>query len=377
MLTSELDFNLPPEHIATDAAEPRDAAKLMVLRRDDVKPIIEHRRVRDLAVDIGQSNGLLRPGDLLVFNQSRVLPAFLEGTRTATGGHVTGLYLESMTAGDSDDDGCDWRVLLESRGKLLVGETVTLDDAATLKLLGTEGGGQWRARLMADADTLAVLNRVGQTPLPPYIQAARRRAEQAERRPEDLQRYNTVFAAEAGSVAAPTAGLHFTEALLDQLQSAGVQRAFVTLHVGLGTFAPVRVDRLEDHNIHSEWISVPAETLVALKETRSAGGRIIPVGTTTVRALESLPDNWRDEEHAAGYSTDTSLYITPPDDIAVGYPFRFADALMTNFHLPRSTLLALVAALPNVGLERLKEWYRVAIENEYRFYSYGDAMIVL
>lgn len=376
MLTSELEFELPTTHIATDAAEPRDAAKLMVLRRPLAsKSEVEHRHVHDLAVDIDQPSGLLRAGDLLVFNQSRVLPAFLEGVRVGTGGRVTGLYLESQSS--PSVDGIEWRVMLESRGKLQPGERVALDDAASLELLEAEGGGQWRARLLASDDTLAVLSRVGQSPLPPYIQAARRRAAQAERRPEDLKRYNTVYATEPGSVAAPTAGLHFTEALLASLESAGVRRAFVTLHVGLGTFAPVRVERVEDHDIHSEWISVPAATIAAIRETREQGGRIIPVGTTTVRALESLPNDWQSDVYREGFATDTSLFITPPDDVAAGYPFRFADALMTNFHLPRSTLLALVAALPGVGLAQLKACYREAIERDYRFYSYGDAMIVL
>ncbi len=374
MLTRDLEYDLPPALVATKAAEPRDAAKLMVVRRD-ADCSIEHRHVRDLATNIGESTGILQPGDLLVFNQSRVLPAFLEGVRMNTGGRVTGLYLES--AQSTADHAVRWRVMLESRGKLQVGEHITLDDNASLELIEGEGGGQWIVALHANTDTFTVLNRVGQTPLPPYIQTARRKAAQAERTPEDQERYNTVYATDPGSVAAPTAGLHFTDELLASLDAVGIGRAFVTLHVGLGTFAPVRAERVEEHNIHSEWINVPAATIAELKATRDAAGRIIPVGTTTVRALESLPDNWRDAEHAAGYSTDTSLYITPPEDVNAGYPFRFTDALMTNFHLPRSTLLALVAALPSVGLARLKDAYRVAIENEYRFYSYGDAMIVL
>lgn len=355
MRVEELDYELPPGRIATEPAEPRDAARLMVIDRASGR--VEHRRVRDL-LDIPCGP---RRGDLMVFNQTRVLPARITATRRATGGKVSGLYLTTT-------DGL-WRVMLESGGTLRPGEEITLDNEASLELVSRVGGGEWSARLRSPRDTAATLERVGTTPLPPYIRQERRSKGQAEVRPEDATRYNTVFARDAGSVAAPTASLHFTPPLLTAIDAAGVRRATVTLHVGLGTFAPVRAGTLEDHAIHREWINVPRETIALLRETRAAGGRIIPVGTTTVRALESLPEDWAMRD---GYTADTELFITP----GAAFAFRFTDALMTNFHLPRSTLLAMVAALPNAGLDRLKAWYRIAIAEGYRFYSYGDAMLI-
>ncbi len=343
MRTDELDYHLPPGRIATQAAEPRDAAKLMVINRATGN--VQHRHVRDLP-------DLLEPGDLLILNQSRVLPAFFTAIRADTGGKVTGLYLNSPAPNT-------WHVMLESRGSLQSGETITLAEDAHLELTERRGGGEWTARLHSADNTLALLERIGATPLPPYIRKARRDLAQPEISNADLLRYNTVYADAPGSVAAPTAGLHFTPQLLERLP-----HAFVTLHVGLGTFAPIRTDRVENHPIHSEWIDIPAATIAAVQEAK----RVIPVGTTSVRALESLPDPALDND----YVTDTNLFITDES-----FPFRFTDALMTNFHLPRSTLLALVAALPGVGIERLKTWYQGAIDNDYRFYSYGDAMLLL
>jgi S-adenosylmethionine:tRNA ribosyltransferase-isomerase len=354
MRVDELDYNLPPGRIATEPADPRDAARLMVVDRASGR--IEHRRVHEL-VDM---TGGPRRGDLMVFNQTRVLPAHFAGTRAATGGKVTGLYLATT-------DGL-WRIMLESRGSPRPGETIALDSEASLELVERYGGGEWSARLSSDHGTLATLERIGMTPLPPYIRHERRAQGLPEVTTEDRRRYNTVFARDAGSVAAPTAGLHFTPPLLAALDAVGVRRASVTLHVGLGTFAPVRADNLEDHDIHREWIDISRQTIAVLRETREIGGRVFVVGTTTVRALESLPADWASLD---GYSTRTGLFITP------GFSFRFTDALLTNFHLPRSTLLALVASLPGVGLDRLKHWYHAAIEEGYRFYSYGDAMLIL
>lgn len=382
MLTAQLDYELPPPLIATAPARPRDAARLMVADRSTGR--VEHHRVCDLPNLIcGNARQVAAPGpgDLLVFNDSRVLPARFLARRDATGGRVTGLYLESS----SRQQGCYWVVLLESRGRLRAGERVHLDAHAQLELEDDLGNGQWLARLKSPDDTLTLLERIGQTPLPPYIQRARRRRQQAPVSPQDRDQYNTVFAYQPGSIAAPTAGLHFTRALLDELERVGVRRATVTLHVGLGTFAPVRTDRLEDHPIHREWVTVPKTTIAALLATRGSGGRIIPVGTTTVRALESLP---HPVPKSGDFDAHTGLFITP-DGTAGGtssvgglpgqdpFFFRFTDALMTNFHLPRSTLLALVAALPGVGLQRLMSWYGQAIERGYRFYSYGDAMLIL
>lgn len=360
MLTRELEYDLPPDRIATQPAEPRDAAKLMVVRR--TTETVGHHHVRDLPV----IPGLLRRGDLLVFNQSKVLPAFFRGVRAATGGAVQGLYLPAAPAGTMEPS--RWEVMLESRGTLRPDEIITLDAHAHLVLIQRVEGGRWLARLHSDLPTPQLLEHIGTTPLPPYIRKARKAHHQPEFDDADRGRYNTVYAADPGSVAAPTAGLHFTPALLAALEAMGVERAFLTLHVGLGTFAPIRTPHVENHPIHSEWFSVKAVTLQALVRARAEGRRIIPVGTTTVRALESLPAQF---DPVRDLSMMTNLLIARPD-----YPFRFTDALLTNFHLPHSSLLALVASLPAVGIDRLKQWYQIAILENYRFYSYGDAMLV-
>jgi len=321
---------------------------------------VEHCRVRDL----GSRPDLLGAGDLVVFNRSAVLPARFAATRQGTGGRVGGLFL-SAPAGDQ------WLVMLESRGTLRCGERLALAPEASLELLEQFGGGQWRVRVSASLGTEALLDSIGSAPLPPYIRKRRRDLKLPEVTEADTRRYNTVYAADPGSVAAPTAGLHFTEELLDALERRGVRSASVTLHVGLGTFAPVRTEHLEGHPIHAEWPSVPPRTIEALEDARARGARIVPVGTTSVRALESLPARLP----RAGFTTNTRLYITPAAPGAPAFSFRFTDRLLTNFHLPRSTLLALVAALPGVGIERLKGWYRIAVDREYRFYSYGDAML--
>lgn len=364
MKTDDLNFELPDALIATRAAEPRDSARLLVFRR--ASGSVEHHRVKDLP-----ALGVLTAGDLMLVNQTRVIPAYLRGTRAATGGRVTGLYLGEHEPGV-------WRLMLESGGKPQPGETITLDAHASLTLQTREGGGQWLARLKADAPTLGVLQRLGATPLPPYIRKQRRQLGDDEVTAHDLQRYNTVYAGDDGhaqSVAAPTAGLHFTPALLDQLSQQGIERAAVDLHVGAGTFAPVRVDDLAQHDMHAEHLSIPAATLSAIQAARARGGTILAVGTTTVRAVESLPADiaTRAADPDAPYAADTRLFIHPE----AGFTFRYTDALLTNFHLPRSTLLALVASLPGVGLGRLLALYEEAIARGYRFYSYGDAMLIV
>lgn len=360
MQTALLDYELPTELIATAPAEPRDAARLMVVRRATGE--VEHRHVRDLPDIMGGPAA----GDVMVFNQTRVLPAWFAGVRLLSGGKVQGLYLASPLAADPGV----WEVMLESRGTLRVGESVSLAPGAILELLESRGRGAWLARLHGDRTTHEVLEAIGSTPLPPYIRKQRRAAGAPEVGPDDAGRYNTVYAAAPGSVAAPTAGLHFTPELLRRLGDAGVGRAMVTLHVGLGTFAPVRAERIEDHDIHREPVDIDASALTTMRAARDAGKRIIAVGTTTVRAIESLPDDWRSRER---FTADTKLFITPDN----GFRYRFTDALMTNFHLPKSTLLALVAALPGVGVDRLLGWYRAAIAERYRFYSYGDAMLLI
>lgn len=405
MRTADLDFELPPELIATTPAEPRDSARLMVVHRDTGR--VEHRRVMDLP-----TLGVFQPGDLMVVNQTRVLPAYLTGLRTSTGGHITGLFVHPL-------DTKTWHVMLQSKGKLQPGETIDLihppdpTPLARLTLMRKHDRGAWDATITADGptDPPTLLGRVGQTPLPPYIRKARRVRLEPEFSDDDGPRYNTVFAepppppevhltpfriipgeglaipgagkfpgelpgafpgAGAGSVAAPTAGLHFTPRLLWALDRIGVRRAVVTLHIGMGTFLPVQTDTLEAHPIHKEWIDVPPETIRALAETRKAERRILAVGTTTVRSIESLP-----REPTDHFRGKTDLFITP-DRVADGsFAYRYTDRLLTNFHLPRSTLLALVAALPGVGVEQLLDWYRRAIAEKYRFYSFGDAMLIL
>ncbi len=358
MLADALYFDLPPQLIATTPATPRDSARLMVI--DRASGSLGHRRVADLP-----QLGVFQNGDLMLVNRSRVLPAYYHGTRSLTGGKISGLYLGSDRHGR-------WRTLIESRGSLKPGERITLEDNAHLTLLLNEGGGEWVGEYQGPDGTLALLARIGTAPLPPYIRKARKAHNQPQVNPDDMTRYNTVYARHDGSVAAPTAGLHFTPGLLDALEQAGVTRAEVTLHVGLGTFAPIRSDTVEDHPIHQEPIVIPAETIRLIRDTRVAGRSITAVGTTTVRAVESLPVGpvlGFDE----GYETSTGLFITPDN----GFTFRFTDHLLTNFHLPRSTLLALVAALPGVGIDRLLGWYRQAIAEGYRFYSYGDAMLIV
>lgn len=348
MRTDELNYHLPEDRIAAVPADRREQAKLMVVRC--AEDTVDHRGAADLP-------RLLRAGDLLVLNRTRVLPARFFGRRAATGGKIEGLYLGSDPRGG-------WQVLLESRGKLQPGERIDLAENESLELIQRGPDNAWQTRRHGATETLALLDRIGAMPLPPYIRRRRAGEDSEELRAMDRQRYQTVFADHPGAVAAPTASLHLTEALLGELAEKGIETAMLTLHVGLGTFAPVRSETLDDHPMHAEWFSVPAATLEALRRARAEGRRIIPVGTTCVRALESLPDPLPRDDYAA----ETDLMIQP------GFAFRYTDALMTNFHLPRSTLLALVAAL--TGLDRLKALYRLAVENDYRFYSYGDAMLI-
>jgi len=348
MRTEDLDYHLPEHLIAAHPADQRDAARLLVVRGAAAR--LEDRYVHELAA-------LLRSGDLLVLNDTRVLPARFFAQRAATGGKLEGLFIETDPRGR-------WVVMLESRGRLQPGERIKLDDEHCLELVERRHDAAWVADKAGPLDAGDLLERIGLTPLPPYIRRARGESG-GQFDQTDRQRYQTVYASQPGAVAAPTAGLHFTPELLAELQAAGVELAYVTLHVGAGTFAPVRTKRLEDHEMHAERFRVPASTMAALQAARNEGRRIIPVGTTCVRALESLPD----EMPRQGYSAQTSLMIQP------GFEFRFTDGLMTNFHLPRSTLLALVAA--KVGLNPLRQVYAHAIEHAYRFYSYGDAMLVL
>lgn len=355
--TSDLDYELPESRIATRPAEPRDSARLMVVSRADGSRV-EHARVSDLP-------GFLRVGDVMVVNDTRVAPARLSGRRVGTGGRIEGLFLEQPRPGV-------WKAMLKSNSRLRPGMAIELGPIGLrATLVERAPPGAWLLAIdPPSASPAETLRRIGATPLPPYILSARRRANDSLADELDRAWYQTVYAREdgdrAGSVAAPTAGLHFTEELLERLRGAGVGMERVTLDVGPGTFAPVESETLEQHPMHSEWRRVPASTLEAVRAARGRGARTLAVGTTTARSLESVR-GW------AGGDVEgpTDLLIAP------GHGWVWVDALMTNFHLPRSTLMALVASLLDGGVERLKELYRIGVDEGYRFYSYGDAMLVL
>ena len=342
MRTSDFDYELPTELIAQQAA-PRGASRMLVLDRDTFTT--GHRRVTDLPE-------LLRPGDLLVLNDSRVLASRVYAVRP-TGRRFELLLLRP------DSDGCSWEALLRPSARARPGERLELEDGGVVTPVEPQGDGRWT--VVCDPPLgVERLDRLGEAPLPPYIDRP------AGATPEDRERYQTVYAARPGSAAAPTAGLHFTDELLDGIRGAGIGTAFVTLHVGLGTFRPVSVDRIEDHTMHAEWYDIPATTAAAVEAARRDGRRIVCVGTTAVRALEGAMA--RDGELRAGMGW-TDLFITP------GFRFRAVGAMLTNFHLPKSTLLMLVSAF--AGRERVLSAYREAIAERYRFFSYGDAMLIL
>jgi len=345
--TDELDYDLPEGSIATRPASPRDSARLMVVPGPG-QP--EHARVHDLP-------GFLRPGDLLVFNRSRVLPARFEGVRADTGGKVEGLYLR-----DGAEPGT-WEVMLKAR-RFKVGMRIIIE-GAELELISRGSDDEPGARLVrVHGDAARALEQAGLTPLPPYIRAARARKGEAVDDADDRAWYQTVYAREAGSVAAPTAGLHFTPELLAGLDAAGIRRATVLLHVGSGTFRGVETETVEAHPMHAERCAMDGDCRTEIEAAKARGGRVIAVGTTAARTLESL---WA----AGAAEADTRLLITP------GYRWHVVDGLFTNFHLPRSTLMAMVGALLPGGVARLRELYALAISEGYRFYSYGDAMLVL
>ena len=345
MEVSELDFTLPEELIAQVPVEPRDASRLLVLPRGGGAPV--HRRFTELP-------DLLAPGDLLVLNDSRVIPARLIG-RKESGGKVEVLLVEPAQ-GDAAGP-ARWHAMAQASKPIRVGTRLDFDGLRA-EVTGVEGDGFYEVRFDRDEPGLAAeLERVGRVPLPPYI---RRDPEVADR-----ERYQTVVARWPGSVAAPTAGLHFTAGLLERLASRGVERATVTLHVGPGTFLPVRASRLEDHRMHSERYEVPEATAVAFAAARRRGGRVVAVGTTAVRTLESACSGG---ELSPGPGR-TDIFIRP------GHLFRAVNGLVTNFHLPRSTLLALVCALG--GQENVLGAYRKAVAARYRFFTYGDSMVIL
>ena len=341
------DYPLPRELIAQHPLPQRADARLLVVNRQ--RQSLEHAHVRDLAE-------YLRPRDTLVFNDTQVIPARLIGRRERTGARWTGLYLQS------DDDG-NWQVLSKTRGKLEPGEAINVvswdvRQSVRLRLLTKMEGGVWAVRPEPLGEPLEILSRVGRVPLPPYI----RDGEMIE---GDVATYQTVFARQPGAVAAPTAGLHFTPELLTRLEQAGIHKEFVTLHVGIGTFRPIQTGNIDAHVMHREWCEIGQEVVERLVKSRAAGGRIIAVGTTAVRTLETAAAGGE----LAPFRGTTDLFIRPP------YTFRSVDALLTNFHLPKSTLLILVRAFG--GDELIRRAYDEAIRERYRFFSYGDAMLIV
>jgi S-adenosylmethionine:tRNA ribosyltransferase-isomerase len=366
--TADLEYDLPDQLIACSPAIPRDSARLMVLSRSEPDRL-EHRSIGDLPA-------LLGPGDLLVRNRTWVHPARLTARRADTGGRIEGLYLDQCDQPDH------WLAMLKSNGRLRVGMVLELLDAnahapGVTATLTERIDDHWRLAIAADdldpADARLILDRVGATPLPPYITRRRRDAGLSITDKADRDWYRTIDAMPAGnahgSVAAPTAGLHFTRELLDALDNAGVRHADILLHVGMGTFKPIESETVAEHPMHTERYAAPGGTIDLLRTAHDEHRRIIAVGTTTARTLESLPADL--SGLAGGIESETSILIEP------GHAWRHTDALLTNFHLPRSTLLAMVAALLPEGIERLLRCYAIAIERGYRFYSYGDAMLIL
>jgi S-adenosylmethionine:tRNA ribosyltransferase-isomerase len=343
MRSDLFDYDLPEALIAQEPCPERDRSRLMVVRR--AEGTIEHHVFADLP-------DLLAPGDLLVLNDTRVIPARLLGRRAATGGKWEGLFLRETP------DGL-WELMCQTRGRLTEGETVVVEPGGLwLTLVRKTPERHWLARPLDAGSALDLLRRYGQVPLPPYVRKGRAGA-------ADVERYQTVYADRPGAVAAPTAGLHFTPRVFERLDERGVGRAFLTLHVGEGTFAPIQAEEVARHRMHREWGDLPADTAGRISACRGHGGRVVAVGTTSVRVLETVAAtgplrNWDGE---------TDLFIYPP------YEFRLVDGLLTNFHLPRTSLLCLVSAF--AGVELIRRAYKTAIAQGYRFYSYGDAMLIV
>ncbi len=350
MFAAEFDFDLPDELIAQRPVQPRDQSRLMVLDRASAQ--IAHHRFIELPT-------LLDGRDILARNNTQVVPARLIGYREATGGAWEGLFLRDL--GDKT-----WEILATTRGKPRPGERVVVGLGLRLALESRSKSGRWIVRPLAatgDDSTTAALSLLelhGQTPLPPYIRKGRETS-------EDKTSYQTVFAERPGSVAAPTAGLHFSEAVFDQLAARGIGWVDLTLHIGIDTFRPIETENVRDHVMHSEWAEITAGAADLLNARRASGGRIVAVGTTSARALETAAAMGNGT--LTPFTGKTGLFIQP------GHVFRGLDALITNFHLPRSSLLVLVSALAGIGL--IREAYLEAIRCRYRFFSYGDAMLIL
>ncbi len=356
MQTSLFDFHLPPERIASEPANPRDSSRMVVVGEE-----IYDQKISDLLAH-------LLAGDVLVFNDTKVIPARLLGKRGAAKIEILLHKKASLTprhicraSSQREREFLVWQCFAKPAKKLRVGEVVEFADDFKAEVVGKEEDGQVLLKFAeSDSEFYQKLEKYGAMPLPPYIEKIRKAGVQ------DNKTYQTVYAKQAGSVAAPTAGLHFTDELLAKIDALGVKRVHVTLHVGGGTFLPVKVENTADHKMHSEYAEISAEAATAINAARAAGGRVIAVGTTSVRTLESAAD-------AAGnlkeFADETNIFITP------SYKFKIVDMMLTNFHLPKSTLFMLVCAFS--GLEKMKLAYAHAIANNYRFYSYGDACLLL
>ena len=343
----DYDYHLPRERIAQVPLENRSDARLLVVDRK--AGTFAHRHVFDLPE-------YLEPNDCLVFNDTKVLPARLIGVRSATGGRWEGLFLGFGPNGV-------WNLIGKTRGKIRVGEEVHLHTpngrgSFALKFSAKMDDGGWIAKPKTDLEPITALEQVGWVPLPPYIRNGRMM-------PDDRENYQTVYAAKPGAVAAPTAGLHFTPKLLAVIKELGTALLPVTLHVGRGTFKPIETERLDDHPMHAEWYTISERTVQTIQESKAKGGRTFAVGTTSVRVLESASMDGQ----LRPFEGETALFIKPP------YRFKSVDALLTNFHLPKSTLLVLVRTFG--GGELIQAAYAEAIRKEYRFYSYGDAMLIV
>lgn len=349
MKTDCLDYYLPAEMIAQHPVKVRSESRLLVLGRFEGK-VVDSR--------FSQIGKFLQVGDCLVLNDTKVIPARFFGRRES-GGALEGLFLgETLPA--------RWEVMLKGAGKVKGGERIWLkdkkqEDFCTARIKEKLGGGRCLLEMESDTEVEIILEGIGFPPLPPYI----KRGRDAKQAQEDKLRYQTVYACKAGAVAAPTAGLHFTKQLIKELKNKKVRFAYLTLHVGAGTFKPVRTETIEEHKIHAERFTIEAKNAEIINSTKADGGRIIAVGTTCTRTLEAVAVGSR----VKAASGTTELFIKP------GYEFGTVDGMVTNFHLPRSTLLALVAAF--AGLENILAAYRHAIEKRYRFYSYGDAMLII
>ena len=349
------DYELPEDLIAQEPLARRTDARLLHVCRGHGG--LAHRQVHDLPE-------MLRPGDLIVVNDTRVVPARLVGHRAATGGKWEGLFLSA------DAEAGTWEILAQTRGRPACGERIVLEDRpgqfanveppVSLELLARGSGGSWVVRPTPQEPAQALLERVGRVPLPGYIRGGTE--EQGDR-----ERYQTVFARAAGSAAAPTAGLHFTDDLLAALQARDIGLARVTLHVGIDTFRPLSTDRLDDHRMHTEWCECPAETVAAIAEAKARGGRVVAIGTTAVRTLETAAQR-SPVGAVSSWMGPTDLFIKP------GFLFRVVDCVLTNFHMPRTTLMVLVSTFASRDL--IRRAYEEAIRERYRFLSYGDAMLI-